>query len=83
MAQKKNTAQYSEEWDYTHPSGVRAHVARYARKSTFAVTFSRTDGLKLTNGDYELKTDSSFIPHSIVDSIIADDIAAAQRAAKH
>lgn len=79
---KKNAVTFSEEWDFTHVSGVHAHVARVARSSTFRVTFSHTNGLELTNGEYEIQTDSKYIPHSIVDRIIGDDIAAAQRAHK-
>lgn len=84
MAKRKNNAShtFSEEWDYIHAIGVRAHIACRAGTSTFVVTFSNTGKLKLTNGEYELKTDSKYIPHSIIDQIIADDIAAVQREQK-
>ncbi|WP_418969486.1 hypothetical protein [Alloscardovia omnicolens] len=83
MVKKKNTAaSFSEEWDYNHPSGVRAHVARRTGTSTFVVTFTHKGSLALTNGEYEIQTDSKYIPHSIVDRVISDDIAAAQRASK-
>ncbi|WP_018142582.1 hypothetical protein [Alloscardovia criceti] len=82
MVAKKNTARsYSEEWDYVNPSGVHAHVARRTGTSTFDVTFSHTGKLKLVNGEYELQSDSKYIPHAIVDRVIADDIVAAQREA--
>ncbi|TCD54685.1 hypothetical protein EJ419_02295 [Alloscardovia theropitheci] len=81
---KNNSAQgFSEEWDYTHPSGVRAHIARRNGTSIFSVVFSHAGNLKLVNGDYEIQTDSKFIPHGIVDNIIADDIAAAQKATRN
>ena len=74
---KRKAVTFSDEWDFTHVSGVRAHVARLS-----GTAFSRTNGLALKNGEYEIQTDSKYIPHSIVDRIIADDIAAAQRAHK-
>ncbi|WP_311375623.1 hypothetical protein [Alloscardovia omnicolens] len=79
---KRKAVTFSDEWDFTHVSGVRAHVVRLSGTATFRVTFSRTNGLELANGEYEIQTDSKYIPHSIVNRIIADDIAAAQRAHK-
>lgn len=91
MAQKKTASRahgnrknvaltpFEEEWDYVSTDGVHAHIARRTGTTTFFVTFTRTGGRKIVSGDYELQTDSKYIPHSIINSIVEEDIASASQ----
>ncbi|MFD0704404.1 hypothetical protein ACFQY8_01375 [Alloscardovia venturai] len=82
MAKRSNTKinSFSDEWEYVNNDGVRALISRRTGSSTFAVKFSHIGSLKLTDGDYEIQTDSKYIPHAIINQIIEDDIKAARNA---
>lgn len=79
---KRTINSFSDEWEYVSSDGIHAQIARRTGTSTFAVKFSHTGNVKIASGDYEIKTDSKYIPHVIVNQIIEDDIKAAQNAAK-